>query len=72
MAYVHELAQSVNQSLALAIFVVTGVMQKEAAERLPKAFPKARFLALRVSENKYTGKGGTDTGNRLFGTMSVE
>jgi hypothetical protein len=24
------------------------------------------IMTLRVSENKYTGKGGTDTGHRLF------
>ncbi len=29
-------------------------------------------VALRVSENKYTGRGGTDTGNRLFNTTHLD
>ena len=28
-------------------------------------------VALRISENKFTGKGGTDTGNRLFNTTNL-
>lgn len=51
------------------IHVLTAVMQKEASIKLPVEFPQVRFLALRVSGNKYTGRGGTDTGNRLFGTF---
>jgi len=52
----------------LSMFVLTGVMQRESADSLPVEFPRVRFLTLRVSDNKYVGKGGTDTGNRLFGT----
>lgn len=48
--------------------VLTAVMQQQAAASLPFEYPRARFLTLRVSDNKYKGKGGTDTGNRLFGT----
>ena len=51
------------------IYVVTAVMQKDASLRMPIEFPLIPFLALRISDNKYKGKGGTDTGNRLFGTM---
>jgi len=51
------------------IYVLTGVMQEIASLRLPKEFPRVRFLALRVSKNKYKGQGSTDTGNRLFGTF---
>mmetsp|Transcript_8048 Transcript_8048/g.11677 ORF Transcript_8048/g.11677 Transcript_8048/m.11677 type:complete len:287 (-) Transcript_8048:33-893(-) len=50
------------------IHVLTAVMQKDASLRLPLEYPLVRFLALRVSDNKYKGRGGTDTGNRLFGT----
>jgi len=68
--------RSVRQTLAslndkqrkLRIYVLTAVMQYNASLQLPKEFPHVQFLALRISENKYTGKGGTDTGNRLFGT----
>lgn len=30
------------------------------------------LVTLRKSENKYKGKGGTDTGNRLFGTEHAD
>lgn len=39
------------------------------AERLAAEHPDVHFLMARVSENQYVGKGGTDTGNRLFGTI---
>ena len=54
--------------------------QRGAADRFNKDFKSAgglraryrhkevTFLALRVSDNKYTGRGGTDTGHRLFNT----
>lgn len=68
--------RSVRRSLAslgtnqcLRVYVLIAVMQKDASVNLPKEFPRVQFLTLRVSENKYTGKGGTDTGNRLFGTF---
>lgn len=50
------------------VFVATLVMQKEALSLVGK-YPEIAFYALRVSENKYVGKGGTDTGNRLFNTF---
>lgn len=50
------------------IFVLSGVTQVKTAETLPVEFPFVSFWSLRVSDNHYTGKGGTDTGNRLFGT----
>lgn len=53
------------------IYVLTGVMQMQASRTLPMEFPRVRILALRLSENKYTGQGGTDTGNRLFGTTTT-
>jgi uracil phosphoribosyltransferase len=54
------------------MYVLTGVMQMQAARVMPVEFPHVRFLALRLSENMYTGRGGTDTGNRLFGTTTVQ
>lgn len=50
------------------IYVLTAVIQEEASLKLPLEFPRVRFLTLRVSKNKYTGIGGTDTGNRLYCT----
>jgi uracil phosphoribosyltransferase len=60
------LFRQVNKSFR--VYVLTGVMQKDASLTLPLDYPRVRFLALRVSENSYTGQGGTDTGNRLFMT----
>ncbi len=33
---------------------------------------KFTLVALRISENKYTGSGTTDTGNRLFNTAHLD
>mmetsp|Transcript_12447 Transcript_12447/g.26345 ORF Transcript_12447/g.26345 Transcript_12447/m.26345 type:complete len:657 (+) Transcript_12447:203-2173(+) len=63
-----EQLQAVQQ---LRVMVVSGVMQCKASLKLPRTFPTVRFYTLRVSSNEYTGSGGTDTGNRLFGTMGL-
>ena len=47
------------------IIVGTLVMQKDAV-RLADKYENVCFYALRISDNKYVGKGATDTGNRLF------
>ena len=52
------------------IFVATLIMQKDALI-ISEKYSDIYFYALRVSENKYVGKGGTDTGNRLFNTMNL-
>jgi len=51
------------------LIVVSLVGQQEAAERLSLDFPDVHFLFARLSSNRYVGVGGTDTGNRLFGTF---
>jgi uracil phosphoribosyltransferase len=65
------LATSNSQSgdLLPQVMVLTTVMQAKASVMLPREFPRVRFFSLRISQNQYTGKGGTDTGNRLFGTI---
>ncbi|CAI0654847.1 unnamed protein product [Colletotrichum noveboracense] len=58
----------------LRIVVVAGVVQKEALANVMKPLGKTADLslvALRLSENKYVGQGGTDTGNRLFNTTHM-
>ncbi|THV05862.1 hypothetical protein K435DRAFT_826190 [Dendrothele bispora CBS 962.96] len=60
------------------IMVVAGVVQAKALSRTKLA----QFLtmdrnvdqvvALRKSDNKFTGRGGTDTGNRLFNTTRLD
>jgi uracil phosphoribosyltransferase len=59
---------STGQSRRWAVYVLSGVMHEAASISLPREFPRVRFVTLRVSANQYTGTGGTDTGNRLFGT----
>ncbi|KAI8202589.1 Uracil phosphoribosyltransferase [Colletotrichum sp. SAR 10_86] len=56
------------------IVVVAGVVQKDAVTKVMKPLGKTADLslvALRLSENKYVGQGGTDTGNRLFNTTHM-
>jgi uracil phosphoribosyltransferase/phosphoserine phosphatase/adenylate kinase len=58
---------------AVHIFIVAGVIQDQAVRGCSRLRAVARsteltIVALRLSANKYTGKGTTDTGNRLFNT----
>ncbi|KAB5533371.1 uracil phosphoribosyltransferase-domain-containing protein [Coniochaeta sp. 2T2.1] len=60
------------------VVVVAGVVQAGAvAENGPivealDGYEKLSVVALRLSTNKYTGRGVTDTGNRLFNTTQLE
>jgi uracil phosphoribosyltransferase len=66
---IHTLAVDPKLARLPQLVVLVNVMQAKASMVLPQEFPRVRFLALRISDNQYTGKGGTDTGNRLFGTI---
>lgn len=58
----------------IRIIVVTYVAQAQTVSggRLAKAIgPDVTFVALRTSENKYTGTRDIDTGNRLFNTTHL-
>ncbi|KAJ0419152.1 uracil phosphoribosyltransferase-domain-containing protein [Aspergillus carlsbadensis] len=61
---------------AIRIVVVTGVVQRKVVagcssiRRLTRS-SELTLVALRVSENKYTGTGSTDTGNRLYNTTHL-
>ena len=70
IAFIHRLANGFN--VPIQLIIMSGVIQKEAASLLPCQYPRARFITLRVSKNKYTGRGSSDTGNRLFTTTEVE
>ncbi|KAF2634375.1 hypothetical protein P280DRAFT_260566 [Massarina eburnea CBS 473.64] len=59
------------------IVVVTGVVQEGAVRRgalaeLLRTDGEVFLVALRVSENEYKGRGGTDTGHRLFNTTMLD
>lgn len=62
----------------LQIVVVAGVVQEQAVlrgelyEQLYREGERLKIMALRLSKNKFTGKGGTDTGNRLFNTTQLD
>ena len=57
--------------------MMAGVVQSEAIDKLHKLCEDLRhtrlsLVALRKSDNKYTGQGGTDTGHRLFNTTYLD
>ena len=57
----------------IRIVIVAGVVQNEVVERGKfTSYANVKLVALRISRNKYTGSGGTDTGNRLFNTTHLE
>ncbi|KXT08873.1 hypothetical protein AC579_4674 [Pseudocercospora musae] len=64
--------------MAARIVVLAGVVQQDSVAEngsLAKAldgFGVLDVVALRQSANRYTGVGGTDTGNRLFNTTHLE
>jgi hypoxanthine phosphoribosyltransferase len=51
---------SLEMSKRIRIHILTAVLQQEASVKLPKEYPRVKFLALGVSENKYTGRGGQE------------
>ena len=66
-----------NMQGTVRIVVVAGVIQSQSVSKLkliqgPKQHNHLSLVALRLSENKFTGKGSTDTGNRLFNTTFLD
>ncbi|KAL4761081.1 uracil phosphoribosyltransferase-domain-containing protein [Aspergillus foveolatus] len=62
---------------SVRIIIVAGVIQDQAVRGRSQLRAVARsteltVVALRLSANKYTGKGTTDTGNRLFNTTYLD
>jgi uracil phosphoribosyltransferase len=58
----------------MPIVVVAGVVQCDSIARMNKELTghiKPTIIALRDSENQYTGKGATDTGHRLFNSTHL-
>ncbi|KAI1252066.1 hypothetical protein MGN70_006638 [Eutypa lata] len=72
-----EFAQHVrNLRPTTHVIVVTGVVQKQSISEGGLIHEYGRgaeleLIALRISENKFIGRGGTDTGNRLFNTTNL-
>lgn len=66
-----KVIQNLEKSNYKKIIVVTLIMQAEAL-KFADNYPNISFYALRISENKYKGVGSTDTGNRLFNTITIK
>jgi uracil phosphoribosyltransferase len=66
-----------NLSTSIRIIVIAGVIQAKSvstsriAQELSR-FRRLSFVALRLSNNQFTGKGPTDTGHRLFNTVLLD
>jgi len=66
-----------NLHVTIRIVVVAGVVQADCAsggvlsQAMAGSYDTLSIVTLRVSKNKYTGSGGTDTGNRLFSTTHL-
>ncbi|KAJ5117651.1 hypothetical protein N7448_011283 [Penicillium atrosanguineum] len=62
---------------SIRIIVVAGVIQAKSvstsriAQELSR-FRRLSFVALRLSDNQFTGRGNTDTGHRLFNTAHLD
>ena len=74
---VEQFVQHVRKmNAAIRIVVVAGVVQAEAISAGGGLSPRLEdeslsIVALRLSANKFTGRGTTDTGNRLFNTTRL-
>ena len=67
----HFIERTRRLQSSIRILVVAGVVQDEVVSRrhhLARLMVRCNvsLIALRISGNKFTGKGATDTGNRLF------
>ena len=65
-----------NLHATIRIVVIAGVVQAQSVSEgsLAQALnrhAKLSLVALRLSDNKFTGRGTTDTGNRLFNTTHL-
>jgi uracil phosphoribosyltransferase len=65
-----------NLHASIRIVVVAGVAQAESVSKgiLVEALPphaNLSLIVLRLSDNRFRGKGTTDTGNRLFNTTHI-
>jgi uracil phosphoribosyltransferase len=59
-----------QRSGAAQVMVVAVVANRPGVEALVAEFGDVEFVVARVSERSYVGRGGTDTGARLFGTTA--
>ncbi len=63
-----NILNKINNLNPKRIFIVSLVMQENSL-KVFEDFKNITFYTARISKNFYIGKGHTDTGNRLFGTI---
>jgi len=54
----------------IRIVIVAGVAQSRSVDALSR-YKDLSLVTLRISDNQFTGRGTTDTGNRLFNTTHI-
>jgi hypothetical protein len=70
--------QSIEDQRSMEHSQTSGITLEDTEEEKPtlshllKTDTNLTIIALRKSDNKYTGKGTNDTGHRLFNTTNVE
>ena len=65
---IRQILDRLPHSGADDIIVAALVAHRGGIEALVGDYPNVAFVAARVSDRSYVGRGGTDTGARLFGT----
>lgn len=63
-----RMLEAVRAAEAAKIISVALVAYRPTIEKLAEQLADVEFIAARLSERSYVGRGGTDTGFRLFGT----
>lgn len=58
---------NINEARSLSVMSI--VLQNDFAKFAEKEYKFVDFIVSRISDNSFVGKGKTDTGNRLFGTI---
>ena len=68
--HVHKLHPTIRIVILAGVVQAQAVSKGSLAEALAR-YPNLDLVALRLSDNKFTGSGTTDTGNRLFNTTHL-
>lgn len=71
-ACLRRVVDAARARLPLRVVVVSLVGYRPSVEALAESLPEVEFVVGRLSERTYVGRGPTDTGARLFGTIGWE
>ena len=67
--HIHDLHATIR-ILVVAGVIQDGLIKRSRVTQQLVSFVRLSFIALRISENSYTGTGPSDTGARLYCTVS--